>query len=226
MTRSCPDSRSSQHLSKISLTLRLAARRLDDLAGHALEPLEALPAHPLGEDGDRLAGQQVGVVGAAAAVVAGRRPHGLLGRRIELTGDQTGNQAAEGGADLVGAGREPLAHEHQDPGIDAGELRRELEVVDPAVLAAVGHGLVVPGDPEQVERIEIPQTDILELCLHLVRDQVRVAHLGEGRNPDVALPSPAHGRVEGGFVHGEIDHQRSFRLSARASFSDSRSGRT
>ena len=109
MTRSSPDCAQFVALVEDLLDVRLGARRLDDLAGHALQPVEPLGAHALGKDGDRLAGQQVRVVGAAAAVVAGGRPDRLLRRRVELTGDQPRHEAPEGGADLVGAGGEPLA---------------------------------------------------------------------------------------------------------------------
>ena len=76
----------------------------DDLAGDGLQPVKTLLGHILGQDGHGLAGQQLGVEGAAAAVVAGGGPHGVVIGGIELTGHQAGSQAAEGGADLVAAG--------------------------------------------------------------------------------------------------------------------------
>ena len=81
----------------------------DDLAGDGLQPVKTLLGHLLGQDGHGLAGQQLGVEGAAAAVGAGGGPHGVVIGSVELTGHQAGSQAAEGGADLVAAGGEPLA---------------------------------------------------------------------------------------------------------------------
>ena len=108
------------------LHVRFAARRGDDLAGHVAQPVEAFVAHLLGQDGHRLAAQQLRVEGAAAAVVAGAGPDGLLGGGIELPGDQARHQAAEGRADLVGAGGEPLADQADDPRVDARSARREI----------------------------------------------------------------------------------------------------
>ena len=56
-----------------------------------------------------------------------------------------------------------LPIEHDDPGVDAGELRGKLDVVDRAEAAALRGRLVVPGDAEQVERVEVPQPDVAEL---------------------------------------------------------------
>ncbi len=89
--------------------VRFAARGGDHLAGDLGEPLEALAAHPFGQDGDRLAGQQGRIVGAAAAEVAGGRPDSFLGGRVELAGHQARDQAAEGRADFMRAGGEPFA---------------------------------------------------------------------------------------------------------------------
>ena len=66
------------------LDVRFGAGGGDDLVGaDFLEPLEALAAHAFGQDRNRRAGEQGAVVGAAAAVVAGGRPHGFLRVRIE-----------------------------------------------------------------------------------------------------------------------------------------------
>ena len=113
----------------------------------------------------------MGVVGATAAVVARRWPHGLLGDRVELAGDQTGHQAAERGTDLVGTGREPLALEEENAGGGAGELGRKLDVVDRPVPAPAGGWLVVPGDAVQVARIEVPQPNRCELLLDRIGNQ-------------------------------------------------------
>ena len=125
--------------------------------------------HALGQDGDGLAAEQVGVVGAAAAVVAGRRPHRLLGRRVELPGHQPRHQAAERRPDLVGAGREPLALEHDDTGIDAGQFRGELEVVDRPVSATVGDGSLCQVMRNRLRGSRSHRPDALQLFLDVVR---------------------------------------------------------
>ena len=70
------------------LDVAFGARGRDDLARDLRQPLEAFLAHAFGQDRDRLAAHQRRVVRAAAAVVAGRGPDGLLSRRVELAGDQ------------------------------------------------------------------------------------------------------------------------------------------
>ena len=99
------------------LDVGLAAGGSDDLTGDGLQPVKALLGHVLRQDGHGLAGQQLGVEGAAAAVVAGGGPHGVVIGGVELTGHQTGSQAAEGSAHLMAAGGEPLAgHGHDAAG--------------------------------------------------------------------------------------------------------------
>ena len=108
-------SRSSQHLSKISLTL-------DSQPGVAMtSPATVLSQSNrsrdmlLGQDGDGLAGQEGRDIGPAPAVVAGGGPDrlGLLG--IELAGGQPGGQAAVGGPHLVGPGGKPASGQNDDP---------------------------------------------------------------------------------------------------------------
>ena len=193
------------------LDVGLRPRGLDDLPRHRLQPLEAFPAHSLREDGHRLAAQQVGVVGAAPAVVTGGRPHRLLGGRVELAGDETRDQATEGGSHLVRTGGEPLADQGDDPGLDPGQLGRPFDVVDRSEAAPADDRLVVPGDPVQVERVEVPQTDVHEPCPDVGGDQARVPHLGQGRDAHPALPGVGGHRFEGGLVNCQIDHlQASF----------------
>ena len=188
------------------LDVRLGAGCLDDLPGHRLQPLEPFPAHPLREDGDRLAPQKVGVVGAAPAVVAGGGPDRLLGGRVELPCDQAGNQAPEGGTHLVGPGREPLADQRDDAGFGPGELRRPLDVVDASETASVGDRLVVPGDPVQVERVEVPQPDVRQLLPDIGGNQSRIPHLGQCGDAHPALPGVGRHPLKGGPVKGQIDH--------------------
>ena len=169
------------------LDVGFAARGGDDLGADLLQPVEALAAHPLGQDGHGGAAHEIGIEGAAAAVVAGRRPDRLVEGRVELAADQARHQAAVGGADLVGAGGEPLADEQHDARLDPGQGRRQLQEIDAAEEAALLPGLVLPGDAEQVERVQVPEADLAQLVLDLAGDQLRVALLGEGGQDDVRL---------------------------------------
>ncbi len=138
------------------LDVRLGARRRDDLVrADGAQPLEALLRHALGQDGDGLAAEQRAVEGAAAAVVPGRGPDRLVQLGVELARDQARHQAAEGGADLVGADREVLADQPDDAGLHAGQLGRELDPVAAVEQAALLLRLVLPGDAEEVERVDI-----------------------------------------------------------------------
>ena len=126
---------------------------------------------------------------------------------VELTGHQTGNQAAEGSADLVAAGGEPLADHGDDTGLDAGELRGELDVVGDLLIQAAGLlGLVLPGDAEKVQGIDVPQTDIGKLCLDLLRDQLRVLHLGKSRDDNVVFLGLLDVMSKAFLVDAKINH--------------------
>ena len=189
------------------LDVGLAAGGGDDLTGDGLQPVEALLGHILGQDGHGLAGQQLGVEGAAAAVVAGGGPDGVVIGGVELTGDQARGQAAEGGAHLMAAGGEPLAGHGDDAAGHAGELAGDLHIVGHRLeQAALLLGLVVPGDTEQVHGVHVPQAGVAELGLDLLGDQVGVLHLGDGGDDDVVLLSLLDIVLQAGLVDGQIDH--------------------
>ena len=193
------------------------ARRLDDLPGNAFEPFEALPAHAFGEDGNRLAPEQVRVVGATPAVVARGRPDRLGSSRIELAGHEPGHQAAEGCPHLVGSGWEPLALQDQDPRLSPGQLRGQFEEVDRPETAPMGCRLVVPVDSKQIARVEVPEPDVLELTLDGVGDQRRITHLLEGWDPNRPVSCHVNGRGESFILHGQVDHHVPFIASRSAS---------
>ena len=180
------------------LDVGLGAGGGDDLVGADLaQPVEALLAHALGQDRHRRAGQQGAVVGAAAAVVAGRRPDRLLACRVVVARDQPRHQATVGRADLVRAGREPVAQDTDDLGVDPGQLRRKLDPVALAKAAAPLDPLVVPGDAEQVGRVDVPQAQLGQAADDGGRDLARVLLLGERRQDDVALAGQADGPSRG-----------------------------
>ena len=86
------------------LDVALGARRSHDVAGvdHPPgEPVEALAAHALREHGDATTPQEPRNRDAPATVVARGGPHGALPGGIELPADESRDQAAIGGEDLV-----------------------------------------------------------------------------------------------------------------------------
>ena len=112
------------------LDIGFAARSGDDLGPDLLQPVEAFAAHPFGQDGHGRAAHEIGIEGPAPAVIAGGRPDGLVKGRIELAADQARHQAAVGGADLVGAGGEPLADQQHDARLDPGQGLRQFQKIN------------------------------------------------------------------------------------------------
>ena len=76
------------------LYVGLAAGGGNDFAGDLGEPVKAFLAHFGGQYGYAVAGKELGVESAAAAVVAGGGPNGLIVGSIELSGHEAGYQAA------------------------------------------------------------------------------------------------------------------------------------
>ena len=188
------------------LDVGLAARGGDDLTGDGLQPVKAFLGHILRQNGDGVAGQQLGVERAAAAVVAGGGPYSVMIGRVELTGHEARGQAAEGGADLMAAGREPLAGHGKDAARNAGNGGRDLDVVRGLLVQTAGLlGFVVPADAEQVDRVNVPQAGVRQLFLDLLGDQVRVLHLRDGRDDDVVFLGLLDVVRKAFLVDGEID---------------------
>jgi len=186
------------------LHVGFAARGGDHLVGHVFQPIESLGAHLLGEDGHGLAAEQPRIEGPAAAVVAGTGPDRLLGGGVELSGDQPGHQAAEGGADLVGASGKPVADQSDDTRVHPGQRRREFHPV--AVVEQSGVRIVFPGDAEKVQRVDVPQSDFFQFVLDGGGNQRRIFHLGQGGNDDALFPAPGRGAGHDGFIDGRKSH--------------------
>ena len=188
------------------LDVGLAARGGDDLTGDGLQPVKAFLGHILRQNGDGVAGQQLGVERAAAAVVAGGGPYSVMIGGVELAGHKTRSQAAEGSADLMAAGREPLAGHGQNAARNAGNGGRDLNIVRGLLVQAAGLlGLVVPADAEQVDGVNVPQAGVRQLFLDLLRDQIGVLHLGDGRDDDVVFLGLLDVMQQAFFVDGQID---------------------
>ena len=101
---------------------------------------------------------------------------------------------------------EPLAAQHDDPGLYPGEHAGQLNEIDPAILAALHGGLIMPGDPEQVQGIHIPESYILQGFFDLFRHLLRIPHLGKGRQNDVVFPGNLYIVGQFFFVDAQIDH--------------------
>ena len=107
----------------------------------------------------------------------------------------------------MAAGGEPLAHHGHDPAGDAGERRGQLDVVGHRLEhSAALLGLILPGDAEQVQGIHIPEAHGLQPLPDLLRDGLRVLHLGDGGDDDVVLLSLLDIVLQAGLVDGQIDH--------------------
>jgi len=188
------------------LDVGLAARRGNDLAGDGLEPVETFLGHILRQDCDGVAGQQLGVKGTAAAVVAGGGPYSVMIGGIELAGHETRSQAAEGSADLMAASGEPLASHGKDAAGHTGEAGRDLNIVGNLLeQTACFLGFVVPGNPEQVDGINIPKSGMRQLGLDLLGDQLRVLHLRKSRNDDVVFLCLLNVVLKASLVDAEVD---------------------
>ncbi len=188
------------------LDVALGAGGLDDLARHLGQPREPLLAHPFRQNGDRFTGQQIGVISAAATVVAGGGPDRLLRGRVELASDQSRHETAKRRTDFVGSGREPFANQDDDARLGAGQFRRELQVVDATILATAGRWLIVPGNAKQIQRVQIPQTDIIQLVGDALRHQFRLALLLKRRDDDVTFAGALDSMFQGCFIEGQINH--------------------
>jgi len=189
------------------LDVGLTAGGCDDFLGHGLEPLEALAAHLGGENGDARAGEEAGNVGTAAAVVASARPDCLLGGGVEAAGDQLGREACICGADLVGAGGEPLAGKADNARLRASNCARDFDVIDRAIGAAEFFWFIVPGDAEEVTGMYIPQPNVRKFLFDGFGNFFRVAHLCECWEQDAFLTAAFDILFALRLVDVEIDHR-------------------
>ncbi len=187
------------------LDVRLGAVGADDVLGGVgaplVEPVEALLAHALGEDGDAAAGRDPADGDATAGVVPGRRPDGAVVGRVELAGDDPRRQARVGGEHLVGGDhREAVAEHDDDRALDAGEARRQHDVighVDP-----VAGEVVVPVDPPQVAGVGPLRVGVADLGV--VVEGGGVLELGERRQGDGLRPEPLDAVGERRFIDDPI----------------------
>ena len=114
------------------LHVALRPRRAHDVFGivhPSLEPLEALPAHVLGQHCHTPAAHDARDRDAAARVVAGRGPDRAMSSRVELAGDHPRGEARVRGLHLVRTDhRESVAEREHDRGVDPCQLGWNDEV--------------------------------------------------------------------------------------------------
>ncbi len=79
-------------------------------------------------------------------------------------------------------------------------------MVDAAVEAAVRDRFVFPGDPEEVDGVEVPEAGLLQARLDLGGDARRVFLLLEGRDDDVALPAALDRLLQLLLVDLQVNH--------------------
>jgi hypothetical protein len=160
------------HLVVDLLDVRLAARRLDDLGTVGLDLLVTLPAHVLRQDDTAAIAHARRHPSAADPEVAGRWTQDRVLAGARLTSQLLFDQDRIGRPDLVAAGGEVTSGEHDDLGGDAGQSLRNARVVH-------GAGIVLPGQVEEIERIERLRTRRRGARPQLGRQAARVTHFGE-----------------------------------------------
>jgi hypothetical protein len=100
-------------------------------------------------------------------------------RRIELSGDDAGNQAPVGGKNLVGGDHgKTISQEHDDSGVHTRQGLRKIDVLRD--LHQLALGVVVPMDAEQIERVRLMGLDGGEIHENLLGDIAGLRQLGEG----------------------------------------------
>ena len=145
------------------LDVALGAGRADDVAGldhPPLEPVEPLAAHALGQHRDAAAAEQPRDRDAAAAVVAGRRPHRALARRVELAASRAAargsrRRRAPCARRSAGSGRRARPRSVASTPVSSRgstTCSRDGDEADPV-------GAVVPVDPEEVQRVRLVGPD-------------------------------------------------------------------
>ena len=185
------------------LDVALGARGPHDVAGVGHppgEPVEALAAHALGEHRDASAPEQLRDRDASPAVVAGRRPHGPLPGGIELPADESRDQAAVGGKDLVRPNEwKAVPERHDDRGVDAGQLTGKHDVVRDVDQLGPARS-VVPVHAKEVQWMSLVRPDCGQRLTNLARDQPRIRKLAERRKYDAGVAKPIDRSLEGSSV--------------------------
>ena len=140
---------------------------------------------------------------------------------IKLAADETRYEAAEGSADLVRASWKVFADEPDNARLDPGNFRGDFQAIDTPVQTGVD--VIFPGDPEEVDRIDIPKADALEPGGDGWRNEGRVPELLERGNKQPTFPAtfgsfPNDLRVEALDDPGHEFFSKGYRAAPAASF--------
>ncbi len=174
------------------LDIAFTAGSGDDLSGNLGQPVKTLSAHALRENGNGFAGQKLGLISAAPAIIAGGGPDGLLAGGIKLAGDQPGNQATVGRPYLMGAGGKPFAYQGDDSGLHPRQLGRKFNGVDRSVSAAEFCGFILPGNAEQIPGVYIPEFNVAQFFFDAGGNVFGILLPGHGGNDDVFFSGPVY----------------------------------
>jgi len=88
----------------------------------------------------------------------------------------------------MGTGREELTDKHNDLALKASDFLRDNNVIrDILVVTTLRNRFIEPGDTEEIQRVDISDSDILQSVFNLLRDQRRIIEHSESRQEDVIL---------------------------------------
>ena len=134
------------------LHVAFGTRGANDVARVArpmIEPVEALLRHSRRQHRHTACTHDLADCHTATRIVTRGWPDGAMLGRVELPGDDARRQAGVGGQHLVcGDHRETIAEHHDDGAFDAGERRRQHDVIGHG--NAVARHVVVPMHAEQI----------------------------------------------------------------------------
>ena len=123
----------------------------------------------------------------------------------KLSGDKPRSQASEGSAYLVAAGRKPLSDHGNDTARNAGQRGRQLNVIRRFIIQPAAFlWFILPGNPEQVQRIHIPESHTGQPVTDFFRNGFRVLHLGNSGNDDAVFFCC----FSGGFERGSVQNNK------------------
>src|SRR6516164_4051414 len=170
----------------------------------AAQPLEPLLAHALGQYGYAAAAENTRDRDATAAIISGRRPYGLVKRRVEAARHQARYQAAIGGEHFVRGDHRKQATERQDNRrANAGQLGRQQKILRGRGKAGP-RPVVVPVHAKEVGRLRAIGVDGAQRGSARLRNTRGVGKLREGRQPNSGATQPPRGAI----THHRVDDCR------------------
>src|SRR5258708_3996488 len=114
--------------------------------------------------------------------------------RVEFPTDETGNETAKCGADLISTGRKIFPDQSNNPRFHTGNFAWYFDKIYVAELPRLD--IVLPGDAEQVKGIDIPKAHACQLLLNGCRHRRGITHLRECRNRDATFSASCRSLLE------------------------------